>query len=134
MVNPVNVDTFYHDGRGPELQCVHWKHNGRLLIAADYSNHDDYGEGAARHVQFERVQVLQVTPEEVINYETLGDSLLTLRPAAMFDLGKSPWLGSFSPRHLDKCRHFQLMFYDELFDVICERVTCRLGAFAAVAG
>jgi hypothetical protein len=131
VASPVHVDFFYHDGRGPELRCIHWAHDGRILVAADYSNHDDYGERAARHIRFERVQVVQVTAEEVIAYGALGAALTKHRPAAMFDLGKSAWLRSFSPRHLEHCRHFQLVFYDELLDVICERVTCHVGSFQA---
>ena len=70
-----------------------------------------------------------ITPEEVIEYRELGPRLARARPAAMFDLGKSEWLLSFSQRHLSSCHHFQLMFYDELFDIICERVSCHRGGF-----
>jgi hypothetical protein len=133
-LTPINVDSFYHDGRGPELHRVHWRYDGRVLAAADYSNHDDFGESGLRHIKFARVQVIQVTPEEVVNYGALGSALAEHRPAAMFDLGDSPWLRSFSPRHLSRCRHFQLMFYDQLFDVICEGLTCHLGAFPYDAG
>lgn len=106
MATPIHADAFYHDGRGPELRRIHWKYAGRVLLAADYSNHDDCGEAAARHVRFARVQVVQITPEEVIDYSILGPALTSHRPAAMFDLGKSTWLDSFSPRHLDQCVTF----------------------------
>jgi len=129
MVSPLFLDVFFHDGRGPELQCVHWSHQGRILSAIDYLNPDHAGVKDLRHVRFDRVQVVMVTSEEVVDYGRQGDHFATLRPAAMVDLGRSTWLESFSPRHLAKCRHVQLMFYDELFDVICEGVSCHAGAF-----
>jgi hypothetical protein len=67
----------------------------------------------------------------VINYGDLTDLLTRHRPAAIFDRGRSSWLQSFSPRHLERCKHFQLMFYDELLDVICEDVICRPGLYRA---
>ena len=129
MATPISADRFYHDGRGPSLHRVHWSREGHYLLAIDYSNHDDGFD--QKHVKFVRPQVVMITPEEVINY---GDGDLTgllvrYRPAAMFDRGRSPWLESFSPRHLSQCRHFQLFFYDELFDVICEGVECVLGRY-----
>ena len=70
------------------------------------------------------------TPEEVIPY---GSSRVAdfgaHRPAAAFDLGHSEWLLSFSPQHLSRCHHFQLLFYDELLDVICEGLDFRSGAY-----
>ena len=67
-----------------------------------------------------------VTPEEVI-----GDGAVALlarfRPAAMFDLGRSAWLLSFAQQHLRECRHYQLLFYDDLFDVIAEGVEVAPG-------
>src|SRR5712671_386417 len=122
MATPLFPAEFYHDGRGPELLRVHWAHNGAVLAAIDYVNPD--AQSGVRHVRFAGVQVVMVTPEEVIHYGTLGDHLSAHRPAAMLDLGRSPWLARFSPRHLAACRHIQLLFYDELFDVICEGVTC----------
>ena len=71
-----------------------------------------------------------ITAEEVIHPGTIGDLLVRFRPAAAFDRGRDAWLASFSPRHLDLCSHFQLMFYDELFDVICERLDFVSGGFA----
>lgn len=129
MVSALFLDEFFHDRRGPELQCVHWSHEGRILSAIDYLNPDHAGAKALRHARFDRVHVVMVTPEAVVDYGRLGDHFAELRPAAMVDLGRSTWLESFSPRHVAKCRHVQLMFYDELFDVICEGVACHAGAF-----
>ena len=130
MENAINVNDFYSDGRGPVLRRVCWRPDGTVLRAIEYFNADDvFGDESLRHVRFVGMQVVQITPEEVIDYSALGSRLANCRPAAMFDLGRSPWLKSFSQRHLAKCRHFQLMFYDELFDVICESVTCNTGPF-----
>ena len=69
------------------------------------------------------------TPEEVIG------STMHLHPdgPAALDLGRSDWLRSFNPQHLDACRHFQLLFYDELLDIICERLEFADGVFTQAA-
>lgn len=124
------ADRFYHEGRGPELQRVHWDFGGIVLRAIDYYNPDAVHEPEhLSHVSFVGPQVVMITPEEVINYTTTGAALVEYRPAALFDLGRSAWLTSFAPLHLARCRHWQLFFYDQLFDVICERVDCRDGAY-----
>jgi hypothetical protein len=129
MTNAINVNDFCSDGRGPVLRRVCWGFDGTVLRAIEYLNADDFGDESLRHVRFAGMQVVQITPEEVIDYTELGPRLARSRPAAMFELGRSPWLESFSQRHLSQCRHFQLMFYDELIDVICEGVTCHTGPF-----
>lgn len=129
MAEPIHTDLFYHDGRGPELQRTFWSTRGAQLQAIEYFNPDDvYDEASIKHVRFDGLQVVMITPEEVIDYGNLASHLEQSR-AAMFDLDKSVWLQSFSQRHLSACRHFQLMFYDQLFDIICERVTCHSGTF-----
>jgi len=131
MVEPIHQSMFYRDGRGPELQRVYWGLRGVRLDAIEYYNPDDvYDEVSLKHVRFEGFQVAMITPEEVIEYSELGPRLASTGPAAMFDLGKSEWLRSFSPRHLSACHHFQLMFYDDLLDIICERVSCHCGRYA----
>ena len=134
MLVPIHTDIFYHDGRGPELQHVHWSHRGAVLRAIEYYNPDDtYDSLALKHVLFDACQVVQITPEEIIQYARVATHLAG-SSAAMFDLGRSDWLASFSPLHLKACSHFRLMFYDELVDVICERITCVRGPFREPAG
>lgn len=123
---PVHVEAFWHEGRGPELLRLHWDSSGTILRGADYHNPDRGSTTPVRRVRFARAQVAMITPEEVIDYATLGPLLATHRPAAMFDLGRSPWLESFAPRHLERCHHFRLMFYDQLVDVIAEGVEAEL--------
>jgi hypothetical protein len=132
-VKPIWVEKFFHDGRGPELQAVHWGRKGTGLRALDYFNPDDaHDDGTLRRVIIHKPQVVMITPEEVINYGPATEALVKHRPAAMFDLGTSDWLETFSPRHLGACRHYQLFFYDQLFDVIAEGVECKLASDAAV--
>ena len=68
------------------------------------------------------------TPEEVINYSGWAAGFAQHPGAGALDLGRSPWLRSFSPLHLAKCHHFQLLFYDELYDIICEGLEFGDGA------
>lgn len=121
MAKPLHQDLFQHDGRGPELVRVYWARRGTLIEAIDYYNHaDNYTQENLKHVRFIGPHVVMITPEEVIGTEQLTDIITTSRPAAMFDLGPTEWLRSFGQSHLTQCSHFQLLFYDELFDVICE--------------
>lgn len=134
MPTPLFSNSFFHEGRGPELQAVHWSHGGRVLAAIDYFNPDWAGPEDLHHVRFQGVQIVMRTPHEVVGAGWLGACYASQRPAAMFDLGSSPWLLQFSTRHLADCRHVQLMFYDEVFDVICERVECFRGGYLKPGG
>ena len=117
----VAADRFYSDGRGPELQRIVWGERGLGLRAVEYFNPDDvYDDAHRKHVRIVRPQVVMITPEEVIDYRGYAAAFGAHRPAAVLDHGHSDWLRSFNQYHLSKCRHFQLLFYDELFDIICE--------------
>ena len=120
MNDRIAADKFTSDGRGPELQRAVWDSRGTLLLAIDYR---DAG-GELRHVRFQSPQVVMFTTEEVI-----GD----LGPVGAFDLGHSPWLQSFAQQHLGRCRHFRLLFYDELLDIICESLEFADGVFTPTA-
>src|SRR5471030_2842695 len=128
MIQPVAVEHFYHDGRGPELHRVHWRQpTCAVLLGIDYILPDGTD---LLHVGFVRPQVFMFTPEEVIPYGTSSVvDFGAFRPAAAFDRGRSEWLLTFNPQHLDRCRHFQLLFYDELLDVICEDLAFRDGSY-----
>ena len=134
-MTPIFSDRFQHDGRGPELQRMVWEGSGsQRLVAIEYFNPADVYEPAnLKHVALSGVQVVMVTPEEVIGPEQIREIIATYRPASMFDLGRSRWFLSFSQQHLGGCRHFQLLFYDELIDVICEGVECIDGAYRGAA-
>ncbi len=120
---------FWREGRGPELHRILWNVSGTLIRGIEYLN-PDWGpdlQASLRHVLFEGAQVVQITPEEVIGLHQLGSRYQDRSRASMFDLGRSSWLQSFARRHLAHCHHIQLLFYDQLVDVICERVICGTG-------
>ncbi len=130
-MKPILKESFYHDGRGPELQKAHYSLNGKLIKAIDYFNPDDeYSPENLKHLLFVKTQVFMFTPEEVYNYETTNINWGQHNGAAMICLGKSEWLKSFAPQHLTTCSHYQVMFYDEFLDIICETVEAKLGSYA----
>ena len=125
---PLFVDEFPRLGRGPTLSKVHWAYDGQVLRAVDYDANDE-DDKRLRHVFFIGMQAVMITPEEVIG-NTVFDSLWMENPhAAILCLGKSSWPQTFNQYHLNKCSHFQILFYDELFDVICEEIDVRAGSY-----
>ncbi len=129
MSESIAADVFYSDGRGPELKRALWDARGTALVAIDYTDPD----GVLRHVRFHGPQVAMFTPEEVVGCARQAGAFESNRPTAAIDLGQSDWLRTFDPRHLNRCRHFQLLFYDELLDIICERLEFLDGAFTPTA-
>jgi hypothetical protein len=74
-------------------------------------------------------QVHLSTPEEV--YKHIRDEVQwrpSINQAAALDLGRSDWLRLFAQRHLCKCEHYRIMFYD---DIICEDIAAAAGAYAS---
>jgi len=128
-ITPILRESFYHDGRGAELQKVHYAGQGVVLKAIDYFNSDDeHQPESLRHLLFLRTQVFMFTPEEVYNYGS-GTNWSEYENAAIVCLGKSKWLKSFSPQHLENCLHYQVMFYDKFLDVICEGIEAKPNGF-----
>lgn len=121
---PVFESEFYHDGRGPELQKVIWDYRGQILRGFEYFNPDDeYNEENLRHLQLEKVEVYAMASEEVHPHIAAnGDT-----KAAIFRFPDSEWKRSFQQRHMQDCAHFQIMFYDEIFDVICREIIPGIG-------
>lgn len=117
MSNPIPIleDEFYHEGRGPELQRVVWGYKGRTLRGFEYFNPDDvYSEENLHHIELQKVEAYLMASEEVSRgIVANGDSR-----AAIFHITDSSWKKSFQQRHLQDCEHYQIMFYDEIFDVI----------------
>jgi hypothetical protein len=127
---PVLREFFYHDGRGPELQKVHYRQSGKVIAAIDYFNPDDvYSPDNLKHLVFIRPQVFMFTPEEVYNGLSSPVFWAELKHAAMVATHESDWLLSFNQRHLGKCQHYQVMFYDEFLDVICEGIEAKSGGY-----
>jgi hypothetical protein len=75
-MKPIFIEQFYHDGRGPELQKVHYKSNGRVIVGTDYYlAYQPYTPENLRHVKFIKPQAFMLTPEELRTtnpYSTLG--------------------------------------------------------------
>jgi hypothetical protein len=121
---PVLEAEFHHDSRGPELQKVVWDHRGQILRGFEYFNpEDEYSEENLRYLALDKVEAYSMASEEVHKHIAAnGES-----KAAIFRIVDSPWKASFQPRHLQDCEHFQIMFYDEIFDVICRDITSGSG-------
>ena len=120
------LDThFYHDGRGPELQKVIWGNKGVTLVGFEFYNPDDiYEEKNIKNIELVKVEVFALASEEVH-----GNILASAESqAAIFEVLDSNWIKTFQPRHLSKCKHFQIMFYDEIYDVICEDIVPGFGS------
>ena len=125
---PILEDHFYHDGRGPELQHVSWLHKGVVLEGFEYFNPDDtYEKEYLKNIRLKGVQVYSMATEEVHgNILASGKS-----KAAILEVIDSPWLKSFQQTHLSYCKHYQIMFYDEIYDVICEQIVPGKGKLSA---
>lgn len=126
--NPILENDFYHDGRGPELQKALWSSNGVILVGFEYFNPDDeYTPNNLRHLLLEDVQAYSMSTDEVHgNILATGDS-----KAAILEVVESEWLASFNQAHLSQCKHYQIMFYDEIYDVICKNIKVGRGKLNA---
>jgi len=72
------------------------------------------------------VEAISLASEEVH-----GKILITDKSeAAILEVLDSKWMKTFQQRHLRKCSHFQIMFYDEIYDVICEEIIPGVGKLA----
>lgn len=127
-IEPFLESDFYHDGRGPELQKVRWKSNGVILVGFEYFNPDDeYIPDNLKHLILDSVEAYSMSSDEVHgNILATGDS-----KAAIFEVKDSEWLASFNQAHLSECKHYQIMFYDEIYDVICKQITVGMGQLNA---
>ena len=115
---------FHHDGRGPELQRVVWAYEGKLLRGFEYYNPEDIYKGKnIKHLELIGVEAYSMAGEEVH-----GDILATGdSKASIFRIENSSWLKQFNPAHLEECSHYQIMFYDEIYDVICKEIKAGKG-------
>lgn len=131
-MQPIFTEQFYHDGRGPGLLKVHYKFEGRVIVAADYYLSDkSCTPENLRHLKFLSPQVFMFTPEEVENYDSEFNPWEGEYKFALVNFGKSTWMENFSPHHLSKCNHFRCMFYDEFLDIICEEIEIGHGSYSA---
>jgi hypothetical protein len=124
----IHPKDFFHDGRGPELIAVHLASKSSHLLAVDFKNPDS---SQVMHLKFLRAQAYMFTPEEVENYATTVVDWGKTGNGALVSLGRSTWLKSFNPRHLERCEHIRIMFYDEYLDVLCEDVVVGSGSYGS---
>lgn len=117
---PVYERDFYHDGRGPTLEKVIWEHNGIILKGFQFRNPDN---DILKHLLIEKIEAFSFAGEEVH-----GNILANIHSkAAIFKIENSNWMKNFNQRHISDCDHFQIMFYDEIYDVICQNISFGLG-------
>ena len=114
----------HHDGHGPELKRVVWAYEGKILQGFEYYNPEDtYEEDSIKHLVFVGVEAYSMAVEEVHgNIQATGES-----KASIFRIERSPWLKQYNPAHLDECSHYQINFYDEIYDVICKEIKAGNG-------
>ena len=46
---------------------------------------------------------------------------------SIFRIESSPWLKQYNSAHLEECSHYQIIFYDEIYDVICKEIKAGNG-------
>ncbi|GGI93485.1 hypothetical protein [Shewanella gelidii] len=127
-LNPVLEQYFYHEGRGPELQNVRWKNNGVVLFGFEYYNPDDtYSAENLKHIILNKVQTFSMASDEVHGCIVANRDT----NAAIHEILDSDWLASFNQAHMSNSKHYQIMFYDEIYDVVCESIKFGLGKIEA---
>jgi hypothetical protein len=110
---------FHHDGRGPELQRVIWAFDGKILLGFDYYNPEDtYEEKSIKHLELVGVEAYSMAVKEVHN------NILASREskASVFRINNSHWLKQYNAAYLEGCSHYRIIFYDEIYDVICKSI------------
>ena len=98
---PILESDFYHDGRGPELQRVVWKLRGTVLVGFEYFNPDD---------KYVPDNLRHLVLEGVEAYSMASEEVQS---------------------HLSECKHYQVMFYDEVFDLVCRGIKSGAGPINA---
>ena len=99
-----------------------------MLRGFEYFNPDDVcEEDSLKHIKLIGVEAFSMSSEEVH-----GKILATGKcKAAILEVEASKWLASFDPRHLAGCKHYQIMFYDEIYDVVCKKIEAGKGKLNA---
>jgi hypothetical protein len=138
-VLPYTSEFFGFDGRGPEIhRFIHDRDalkqgafperrpppGGVIGVEYFWFEHPDMA-----WVIFKKRQVVQVVPEEVCSYWFTSHVTEQKKGVGIYTVEDSAWLRSFSQHHLSACRHFILMFYDDIIEVIAEDLLFGRGAF-----
>ena len=138
-VVPYSNEHFGFDGRGPEVH--RFIHDRDLLATGTFPDRRPlpgkivgveyfwFEDPDVAWVIFQKMQVIQVVPEEVCSYWFMSDVSEEKNGVGIYVVEDSAWLRSFSQRHLASCRHFVLKFYDDIIEVIAEDLVFGRGAF-----
>lgn len=132
-VQPITTPHFGYDGRGPSL--TRWIQDRECVLPGTDKGRAPLPGGitGAEHTEgwvfFQGLQVVQTVPEEVHSYwffELLPDGT---KHTGAYEVTDSTWKASFSQRHLADQRHFILVFYDDLVEVLCRELVFGAGEF-----
>lgn len=132
-VQPFTTPHFGYDGRGPEL--VRWIHDRELVLPGSDKGRAPLpgsivgAEHAAGWVIFQGLQVVQTVPEEVHSYEFFESLPDGTKHTGVYEVSGSVWKASFRQLHLADQRHFILVFYDGLVEVLCRSLVFGPGTF-----
>lgn len=98
--------------------------NGVVLDGFEYYNpNDKHTETELKNIKLINVEAHQMASEEVHgNIISMAE-----KKAAIFEVINSEWIKTFQQHHLSKCRHYQIIFYDEIYDVVCESIIAGHG-------
>ena len=133
IVRPISTPYFDYDGRGPIL--TRWIHDRECVIPgsdagrAPLPGHIVGAEHSEGWVIFQRLQVIQIIPEEVHSYWFFDLLPSGAVHTGAYEVVDSSWKASFSQRHLADQQHFILAFYDDLVEVVCRSLAFGSGIF-----
>jgi hypothetical protein len=120
---------FHKNRRGPELQRVVWAYDGKILQGFEYYNPEDsYSEECIKHLELIGVEAYSMAVEEVHgNILVNGES-----KASINKIENSPWLKQYNPACIEGCCHYQIRFFDEVYDVICKEIKAGDGRLSNI--
>lgn len=120
---------FHNNGHGPELQRAVWAYDGKILQGFEYYNPEDpYTEESIKHLELIGVEAYSMAVEEVHgNIQVNGESR-----ASIVKIENSSWLKQYNPACIDGCCHYQIIFYDEVYDVICREIKAGDGRLSNI--
>ena len=120
---------FHNNGHGPELQRVVWAYDGKILQGFEYYNPEDpYTEESIKHLELIGVEAYSMAVEEVHgNIQVNRESR-----ASIVKIENSSWLKQYNPACIDRCCHYQIIFYDEVYDVICREIKAGDGRLSNI--
>jgi len=126
-IEPILENEFYHDGRGPCLKKVVWKRKNKTVAGFLYFNPDaeNSNDDSIKHIKCINARAHKFT--EIDMHENIVAT--SKSKAAIFELIDSTWAKIFNIRNGSNYKHYQIMFYDEVYDVICEQIIAGKGRF-----